>query len=118
MSDPATVGNSLGELIREEMESRDPVAQRIIANRVRLAIEEWIKAGENPPQPVPPMNDAEVRRCELEIMPFGKHHGEQIRDVPFDYLEWLADESRNTWRKLHAYLNNHMVKEKRERCNE
>ena len=24
-------------------------------------------------------------------MPFGKHKGEELEDIPLDYLEWLVD---------------------------
>ena len=28
---------------------------------------------------------------DLDIMPFGKHKGKQMQDVPADYLIWLLD---------------------------
>jgi len=39
----------------------------------------------------------------LEVMPFGKHKGRRIRDLPRDYLRWLltrADISRSLRRAI------------------
>lgn len=27
-----------------------------------------------------------------DLMPFGKHRGKRMADVPLDYLRWLADQ--------------------------
>jgi len=38
-------------------------------------------------------------------MPFGKHKGELMSDVPNGYLRWLSEQSWITdWPDLHAYL--------------
>lgn len=41
-------------------------------------------------------------------MPFGKHKGKKMRDVPADYLDWLRDQSfvRYSWPKLYEYMRN------------
>lgn len=100
-----TVGDTLAQMVREELEGRDEVGQRIIANRVRHAIEAWVHVGETPPQPVKPMTDQEATAFECEPMEFGKYNGVPVKDVPLDYLEWVADAGRKTWRQIHAYLN-------------
>jgi hypothetical protein len=98
------VGDAIRKMIEEEMARRDPLEQRIIANRVKLAIEYWIKAKQTSPRPIEAMTDQESLLYELEKMQFGKYEGQPIGDVPLDYLEWLADASRGTWRKIQSYL--------------
>jgi len=115
MSDnPAIVGDTLAELIRAELAGCTPTAQRIIANRIKAAIESWIEPGEKPLQSVPPMTDQEAFLFKQERMEFGKYTGQCVCDVPLDYLEWLADASRKTWRQIHGYLNSPRVKQERE----
>jgi len=74
-----------------------------------LRTAEWAgKIGE-PHRPVEPaprcegaMSDQEAKRFEQEVMPFGKHKGKAVVDVPLDYLFWLdGDEFR---RRLPGYL--------------
>ena len=33
------------------------------------------------------------RQRPLQIMPYGKHRGQRIADVPRDYLEWMVREN-------------------------
>ncbi len=98
-------GTLLAELVREEMSKRNEIEQRIIANRVKMTISKWISSGQIPPQPVEPMTDQEALVFEREIMEFGKYSGMQIKDIPLDYLIWLADAGRKSWRNTHAYLS-------------
>lgn len=37
-------------------------------------------------------------------MPFGKHAGETLRNVPLSYLEWLVRENEEFYGQLRAYL--------------
>lgn len=103
-------GNTLAAMVRDELAGRDPMEQRIIANRVREAIDDWCKPQEVPPQPVQPMTDAEAIRFESEPMEFGKYNGIPVKDVPLDYLAWVADAGRRSWRQIHAYLQSNRVK--------
>lgn len=111
---PATVGDALAELIQAELEGHAPIAQRIIANRVKAAIELWIPARAQAPADLIPMTDQEALAFEQDRMEFGKYSGRPVGDVPLDYLEWLADAGRKTWRQIHAYLNSPRVKRERE----
>jgi Putative quorum-sensing-regulated virulence factor len=38
------------------------------------------------------------------ILSFGKYEGEDIRDVPREYLEWLADQARRNSKAYDAEL--------------
>ena len=54
-------------------------------------------------QAVPMMSDKEANQFRKSLMPFGKHAGEKIEDVPLSYLAWIdEDRFRND---LHRYLN-------------
>ena len=50
-----------------------------------------------------------------EVMQFGKHRGDPIREVPLEYLDWLCREQENFYAKLRAYLkanrNNYDIEE-------
>jgi Putative quorum-sensing-regulated virulence factor len=53
-------------------------------------------------------------------MPFGKHKGEKLGDVPASYLLWLADQPdvKRKYPELYAYIDEgrvHLEKETRER---
>lgn len=52
------------------------------------------------PQELLTMSNAEASRFGCERITFGKYAGTEYRDVPRDYLEWLADEAL----KLQSYL--------------
>lgn len=111
---PATVGDTLAELIRYEMAGRCPLEQRIIANRVKSAIESWIPARVQTPADLIPMSDQEASVFEASLMEFGKYAGKNVYSVSWDYLEWLADAGRKNWRQIHTYLNSPRVKRERE----
>lgn len=41
-------------------------------------------------------------------MPFGKHRGTPLREVPADYLIWFAEQEwSNSWPEVEAYVNKH-----------
>ena len=46
------------------------------------------------PDPLAAMTDAEAKAFGREIMSFGKHKGDKLRDIPLEYLAWLADQAR------------------------
>ena len=109
---PIEIGESLADLIRGALDDESEIGKRIILNRI---------ASELPPQKpeatlniVPAMTDQEARTYGSESLPFGKRAGEPIDSVPLSYLVWLADESRQTWRRLHAYLNSPRIKAERD----
>lgn len=55
---------------------------------LKTAIKEHLKATEQPevaPAPVMPANAADV------VMPFGKHKGKKLKDVPESYLKWMLE---------------------------
>ncbi len=60
------------------------------------------------------MTDEEANRFEHETMPFGRYKDVRIGQIDdLDYLEWLSDQSRFMWLKLHRYLNSPRVKRER-----
>lgn len=111
MENAGSVGDTLAEMIRSELEGRSEVEMRIIAHRVQKAVEAWAKVGEVPPHPVKPMTAQEALAFEQEPMEFGKYNGVAVKDVPLDYLQWVADAGRRTWQQLHAYLNSPRIRE-------
>jgi hypothetical protein len=90
-------------LLELEFGNLDPVGQRIVANRLLERLAGWIPPRRDEP-PIQPMTELEADRFERDTMHFGKHAGEKFSDIDVDYLAWLADASRDLWRKLHAYL--------------
>lgn len=49
-----------------------------------------------PPKPVavdpcPPMDDKEAANFERWIMPYGKHGGKPLGDIPIGYMLWLTE---------------------------
>jgi len=64
---------------------------------------------------VDPLDDTEAERMGRNIVEFGKHAGKCYRDVPTDYLEWLADDSLRTTRMIRGYLGNANVSDSRNR---
>jgi hypothetical protein len=109
----AETAKELVEIITAECEPLDAIARRIIANRILTAIEPWLPEHARQPKPetAEAMTEAEARRFEQETIPFGKHAGKPISEVPLDYLAWLADRNRETWRGLHRYLHSKRVQE-------
>jgi len=113
--DANETGMGLVDLIRDEMAPFNDVGRRIIANRVIDLVRVWEEKQKTPQtEPIVPMTEQEMTTFGHTTMKFGKHEGEKIKDVPLSYLVWLADESRQTWRKLHAYLNTPAVKARME----
>jgi len=110
---PGEVASELLELLELEFDKLDPVGQRIVANRLLERLAGWIPPRRDEP-PVTPMTPDEAKRFEIETMQFGKHVGERFADIDPDYLAWLADASRDLWRKLHAYLRSDLVKQRTE----
>lgn len=53
---------------------------------------------------VAPFSDAGAEAFGRQEMPFGKHKGERIDDVPMDYLEWFASQTDSFKRDLNRYL--------------
>jgi hypothetical protein len=53
-----------------------------------------------PVQSLSVMTDDQANRFEHHKIEFGKHCGSQYRDIPIDYLVWLADSAL----ELSAYL--------------
>jgi len=58
-----------------------------------------------------PLPDDEAKDFEQDTMPFGKHAGDKIKDVPLSYLDylvrqWEEDEFRN---RLPRYLRSTMI---------
>ena len=105
------IGDTLAELIRDELDKRsDPLEKRIIVNRIKAEISEWTTTEKVPRAPVAPMTRQEAIAFEQTTMEFGKYAGVKIADVPLDYLIWLADAGRKTWRQVFAYLNSERVK--------
>lgn len=87
------------DLIGDEIQRMTVLERRVLAG--------MIHRDESPAPPatqLEPMSDREYWEFELRMMEFGRHCGEQMRDIPRDYLAWLADQSRQTWRDLHRYL--------------
>ena len=42
-------------------------------------------------------------------MPFGKHKGEQLADIPTDYLEWVLENCTNMKKELHVEIRNELA---------
>ncbi|OHB80873.1 MAG: hypothetical protein A2W31_11495 [Planctomycetes bacterium RBG_16_64_10] len=108
---PAEIADQLCELIASETRGMDTVATRIVANRIARVIEPWLPLRDKSAATlVQPMTNSEARVFEQETIEFGKHAGTKFKDVPLDYLIWLADKCRRTWRKIHAYLDSDRVR--------
>jgi len=111
---PGEVASELLELLELDFAEMDGVGQRIVANRLLERLAKWLPVYGQKESPIPPMTDLEARRFEIETMQFGKYAGERFADIDPDYLAWLADASRDLWRKLHAYLRSDLVKRRQE----
>ncbi len=63
--------------------------------------------GADPTKPKP-MSDAEVKRFRDTSVPWGKHRGQLVDEVPLEYLCWLVD--ANDWKdELRRYLDNEQI---------
>lgn len=98
------------DLVQAEMPllPNDQVRKILVGRLVRLVfpngrIQEQ-PAPDAPAGPVP-MEDQEADRYGRMVAGFGRFKGQRYRDIPRDYLEWLADQKRDEWQALHRYLN-------------
>jgi hypothetical protein len=96
---------SLLDLISETLQTLPDNARGIAANLIRRRIDELY------PKPiakcvdvVEKMTPAEQHAFGITELGYGKYLDIQIRDIPREYLEWLADAKRKEWRELHSYL--------------
>lgn len=113
MTTPADIGTELAGLIADELLPLDEVAKRIVINRIQavLALHCVVaRAAVQASSALTPFTDAEARRYGNTPMVFGKHTGTLVCYVPTEYLEWLADSSRELWNNLHRYLGNMRVR--------
>lgn len=96
------------ELIQSECEILNADGKRIVANRIHEVIEPWMRKQANTSSPyrLEPMTDQECGQFEAERVEFGKYAGATWAEVPFDYMAWLADSSRELSHKLRRYLHN------------
>jgi hypothetical protein len=106
------IADSLVELVKEECESLDDDGRRIVANRIYELISQW-RPGESKSVKdfaVSPMTDAEAKLFGRQLCPFQAHRGEAWDDVDLGYVEWIADASLKTARKLSGYLRSRRVR--------
>jgi len=82
----------LEEIIRDFNMSPELEKRFWVAMHVRCGDMAGISAkGKEPTNELLPMSDAAAKGFECRRMPWGKHTGEQIKDVPLSYLEKLCD---------------------------
>ena len=113
MTNVAKRAEELLELIIEEGDGVGEVGRRILANRIVPVLARWLPSDKKAkPHEIEPFSDKEAKQFGAELMVFGKHVGERIDTVDLQYLQWLADASRDTWRGLHRYLNNPAIQKK------
>lgn len=111
---PADLGKTIADLVLQEMAGMDDVGKRIVANRVLGVIQSHLPSNMREAESkIEPFDDVQSRRYGQTPMTFGKFLGQKVDDVPTEYLAWLADSSRNTWRDLHRYLNSPRVRMER-----
>ena len=55
------------------------------------------------------MNQQESREFGQEVIPFGKHQGIRVDEIPLDYLEWYAD--LDFVDKARRYLRSRRIRE-------
>lgn len=112
---PTSPIESVIELVKGEAEHLDPTARHVLARHLLCLVGPWIQGSHvlvvadkpiaTSRTELAPMTDRESLDYERTKLGFGEHGKKLIRDVPLDYLAWLADESRRTWMLLHRYLN-------------
>lgn len=54
--------------------------------------------------PARPMTDGEASAFEARRMPWGKHKGKTIDEVPLDYLQWVLDQPDTFKVEIERYL--------------
>ncbi len=108
---PGDIATQLVELVQSECEGLDEVGKRIVANRLAELVEPWrVKKPLNHPAALVPYTEAEAIAFEQEVITFGMHSGKRYADVPLEYLQWLADQSRQNFHCLWRYLKSERVK--------
>jgi hypothetical protein len=108
-------GNDLVRLWVEETEPRfndgslaDPDAY---INGIARAFREWSDSILGQPfSESKVMTKAEAERYESNCIRFGKYLGTPIKDIPLDYLQWLADAQN----ELCAYLRSEVGRKRQE----
>lgn len=79
----------------------------------------WLKEGAKPTQAADPLESplpVAEQNCyeDDDKMPFGKHRGIPISDVPASYLHWLWGQRPMSDKKLEAYIRNNLSSLKQE----
>ena len=104
---PGQIAEELKDLIIDEVSGLDELGRRIVANRLIGVLTGWLpeqKKAAIEPIMLEAMKDGEARAFGNSPMLFGKYAGQLVDSVDLDYLRWLADSSRETWRDLTRYL--------------
>ena len=96
-------GDLLAEIVQEELACLTDIEREIVINRVLRVLHERPKAAEAPKPK--PMSDAQARAFGATLMPFGKHEGWPIMELPLAYLCFLVDPSEFRT-NLGRYLDN------------
>jgi len=108
---PAQLAQDLVDLVVAEGSRLDRVGRTVVARRMVEALRPWLPGARHVAEARPgPMGRAEAAAFAKGTLGFGAHGDTPIGDVSVDYLEWLADRSRQTWLDLHRYLNSPAVK--------
>ena len=102
-------------MVAAEGSRLDKVGCTIVARRMVEALSPWLPgaghvAGARPG----PMDYAEAAAFAKGTLGFGAHAATPIGELSADYLEWLADRSRQTWLDLDRFLNSPNVKRERQ----
>lgn len=112
-----TAAETVCELIVDEIaklkSAHGPDAVKVFFGKLREVFAGELTVTREPPPPKP-MNDAEARAFEEEMMPFGKHKGTPIAEVELGYLDWIVEQPEDFKTKLSRYLLSERVKRERE----
>ncbi len=73
---------------------------------IRDAVLKRAPLGPNEAKQLDAMSEQEANKFELGEIPFGQYQGDQVKDVPLDYIEWLIsrEESDTFKQDLRRYL--------------
>lgn len=85
-----------------------PIASVAFWERLREIVLEKAPLPKLPEEVIPYTQD-EAKKFGKEIIPFGKHEGRFIDEIPLTYLCWLADVSRSFSAKLVRYLRSDRI---------
>ena len=67
-----------------------------------MNLHEWAK---NLVVPLKERLQMDIAFTDTDLMPFGKHKGVAMRDVPAEYLDWLIGQDWiNKWPRVEAYI--------------